>query len=131
MLNIYEYSSIPESLNSKSDSESESVCAPTLLASDNTLSYLSQYENKSNKDGYNKSGSNKGRETFRKEHCRKGHLVSKDQKVRIDMAQHVYPEVSFVNEKCNICDSTCDFTVSDKIISTGIKEGFAPISCRG
>jgi len=122
MLNMYEYSSIPDSITAKS----ESVCAPTLLASDNKLSYLSQYENILP----NKDGSNKGREIFRKEHCKKGHLVSKDQNVRTDMAEHVFPEVSFVNEKCNICDSTCEFNVSDTIISTGVKEGFAPISCR-
>ena len=127
MLNMYEYPIIPDSLTEKS----ESLCASTILASDNTLSYLSQYENISpNKVGCNKSGSNIGIDSFRKEHCKKGHLISKDQKVRIDMAEHVFPEVSFVNEKCNICDSTCDFTVSETMISTRAKEGFAPISCR-
>lgn len=128
MISTYESPSIPDTLSIGS----EEITAPTLLSSETTQSYLSQYENISpNKNGEKTSDKNlSGRDSFRKEHCRKGHLVSKEQKVPIDMAEHVYPEVSFVNEKCNICDSTCDFTVSETLISTGVKEGFAAISCR-
>jgi hypothetical protein len=129
MINIYEYQSISDSIIENA----EVVTSPTLLVSENKLSYLSQYENIPTTSGSRSHTINSGdheKKSFRKEHCRKGHLVSKEQKVPIDMAQHVYPEVSFVNEKCNICDSTCDFTVSETIISTGVKEGFAPISCR-
>ena len=133
MMNMYELSNDYSSMQDSIAEKSEDIEAPTLLKSESSLSYLSQYENTSivknivdNNNNINKNRTN----NFRKEHCRKGHLVSKDQKVPLDMAQHVYPEVSFVSDKCNICDSTCDFTVSERVISTGVKEGFAPISCR-
>ena len=96
-----------------------------LLATDNTLSYLSQYERPTTCKG----GSN-NKMSFRKEHCKKGHLTVKDQIVRTEMTEHIYPEVSFVSDRCNICDSTCDFKVTNSMITTSSKEGFAPISCR-
>ena len=123
MINMYEYQNISDKITENT----EVVTSPTLLVSDNALSYVSQYENNTTTSGSEDRSRNT---SFRKKHCRKGHLVSKEQKVPIDMAQHVYPEVSFVNEKCNICDSTCDFTISETIISNCVKEGFAPISCR-
>jgi len=105
---------------------SQLVDSNTLLVTDTKLSYVNQYEN-SNKLI---SSTEESKSNFRKDRCRKGHLVVKEQKVHIDMTQHVYPEVSFINDKCNICDSTCDFTVSENIIKMSSKEGFAPISCR-
>jgi len=46
------------------------------------------------------------------------------------MTTLVYPEVSYVNDKCNICDPMCDFSVAIDMIDTGSKEGFACKSCR-
>ena len=65
---------------------------------------------------------------FRQKHCEKGHLVNKGQKVRIDMAEHVYPEVSFDNDKCNICDSKCDFNIIENKLN--ISQRLAPKSGR-
>lgn len=118
MLNMYEYSDKKTPIGI----DIEDI-KPT---AENCLSYLTQYERQSPNI---KSYENK-KASFRNEHCKKGHLVSKQQNIRTDMTEHVFPEVSYVNDKCNICDSTCDFTVSDRIISTGVKEGFAPVSCR-
>lgn len=114
MLNIYE-----------SEMTYQTVSAPTLLATDKTLSYLSQYEKPMiiNTDCGSK-------ETFRKEYCKKGHLVKKGQNVPIDMTRLVYPEVTYVNDNCNICDSTCDFSVATNMIDTGSTEGFTCKSCR-
>jgi len=98
----------------------------TLLVTDNTLSYVNQYENSTKLI----SATEESKSNFRKDRCRKGHLVVKEQKIPIDMTEHIYQEVSFINDKCNICDSTCDFTVSENMINMSSKEGFAPISCR-
>lgn len=123
MINTYDY----ESISDNSLEDAEDINAPTLLTTDESQCYLSQYENTTiNKNNFSK----KRTKNFRKQHCKKGHLVNKCQNVPIDMTEHVYPEVSFINDKCNICDSTCNFTVSETIISTDKKEGFAPISCR-
>lgn len=121
MINMYEYSNIPTVLEQTSVDSTV-----TALSTDDLLSYVSQYERQmpSIESCENKKLS------FRQEHCKKGHLVSKNQNVNIDMTQHVFPEVSYVSDKCNICDSTCDFAVADTIISTGVKEGFAAVSCR-
>lgn len=126
MLDRYEYPTVP----TQPDTDTVSVTVPIedtgLLATDNTLSYLSQYERPKTCKG----GSNNNKMTFRKEHCKKGHLTVKDQIVRTEMTEHIYPEVSFVSDRCNICDSTCDFKVTNSMITTSSKEGFAPISCR-
>jgi len=118
MLNMYEHSDMPSPIELPIED-----IKPT---TENSLSYLSQYERHTPTMN---SCENK-KTSFRREHCKKGHLVSKQQNIRTDMTEHVFPEVSYVSDKCNICDSTCDFTVSDRIISTGITEGFAPVSCR-
>jgi len=112
MLNIYDSSPL--------DMISQTVSTPTVLATDKSLSYLSQYERPTitNTDNGSKI-------PFRKEYCKKGHLVKKGQNIPIDMTTLVYPEVSYVNEKCNICDPTCDFSVTTSMINTGSKEGFA------
>jgi len=127
MINRYEYSDIntPNRLNSI-EKNMEDIKTPTLLATNNSMSYLSQYERQI---PILKISEDK-KESFRREHCKKGHLTVKNQNIPIDMTKHIYPEVSYVSDKCNICDSTCDFNVSDTIISTGVKEGFASVSCR-
>ena len=118
MLNMYEQTNIPTPI----EINIQDIKLPT----EDSLSYLSQYERET--PTINSCENKKA--SFRKEHCKKGHLVSKQQNIRTDMTEHVFPEVSYVSDKCNICNSTCDFTVSERIISTGVKEGFAQVSCR-
>jgi hypothetical protein len=56
-------------------------------------------------------------DNFRKEHCKKGHLINKGQIVKPEMAEHVYPIIQENNfKKCNICDTSCDFQINDKRI---------------
>ena len=64
---------------------------------------------------------------FRQKHCEKGHLVNKGQKVKIDMSEHVFPELS-LKDKCNICDKYCDFNIIEKQLN--ISEELAPKSGR-
>jgi len=123
MLSLYE-----DELQKQYDStiQSEPVNESTLLVSNTALSYVNQYENSTKVI----PSSDETKSRFRNNRCRRGHLVIKGQKIPIDMTNHVYPEVSFINDKCNICDSTCDFTVSNNIINTSKMEGFASISGR-
>ena len=79
-----------------------------------TTSYVDQYE-------LPKITSETIKNEFRQQHCEKGHLVNKGQKIKIDMTQHVYPEVSFNDHKCNICDSKCDFNIIENQIGTSEK----------
>ena len=101
----------------KSEKNSEKTCEK---------SYVSQYE----EPNLSNHSSESVKTEFRKSYCQKGHLVNKGQKVRIDMAEHVYPEINFPNEKCNICDPTCNFSVIEKQINTSASEEFIPKSCR-
>lgn len=84
------------------------------------ISYIDQYE-------LPKINTESAKE-FRQQHCEKGHLVNKGQKVKIDVAEHVYPEITFQNGKCNICDPVCDYSVIEKQIE--ITEKFRPKSGR-
>ena len=56
-------------------------------------------------------------DNFRKEHCKKGHVINKGQIVKPEMVQHVYPTIpQYDFKKCNICDPSCDFQIMDKRI---------------
>jgi len=74
-----------------------------------SISYLDQYE-------LPKITSQTIKNEFRQQYCEKGHLVNKGQKIKIDMAEHIHPEISFNDNKCNICDSKCDFNIIEKQI---------------
>jgi hypothetical protein len=53
---------------------------------------------------------------FRKSYCENGHLKYKGQTVKPDVAQHVFPEIAWNAERCNICDPTCDFSIIESRI---------------
>jgi hypothetical protein len=55
-------------------------------------------------------------DNFINENCHKGILKYKNQIVKSDMAQHVFPELNYLDEICNPCDNTCKFTILDKKI---------------
>jgi len=86
-----------------------------------SVSYTDQYE-------LPKVNSEIVKKEFRQQHCEKGHLVNKGQKIKIDIADHVYPEISFHQEKCNICDSNCRFNIVEKQID--VTEKIRPKSGR-
>jgi hypothetical protein len=98
----------------------DTVTTHTALKPLEPVSYTDQYE-------LPKINTESAKE-FRQQHCEKGHLVNKGQKVKIDIADHVYPEIMFENEKCNICDPTCSFSVIEKQIE--VTEKIRPISGR-
>jgi hypothetical protein len=87
---------------------------------DNTVTHnaVKQLEPTSYNDQYELPKVNiESAKEFRQEHCEKGHLVNKGQKIKTDIVEHVYPEISFHDEKCNICDSKCDFNIVEKQIN--------------
>ena len=57
---------------------------------------------------------------FRKNYCKKGHLILKGQHVSNENSEHIFPEIKQTNDfqKCNLCDNTCDFSFVNKKIDT-------------
>jgi hypothetical protein len=49
--------------------------------------------------------------TFRQQNCNKGLLKYKNMAVNNEMASHVFPEVTFKEEHCNVCNPTCKFSI--------------------
>lgn len=49
--------------------------------------------------------------TFREQNCKKGILKYKNMSVNNEMASHVFPEVTFKDEHCNVCNPTCKFSI--------------------
>lgn len=55
---------------------------------------------------------------FRKEHCNKGVLKHKNMNVRNEIAEHIYPELQFKNDYCNVCSPTCNFSIIESKLKT-------------
>ena len=130
MLNQYEYI---ENFEANIELEKSKNISPKELnpSNDHTLSYVSQYEdpklyNTSSESTKNESAKNE----FRKIHCEKGHLVNKGQYVRADIAEHIFPETEFHDEKCNICDPTCNFSIIEKQLNALLSDDFVSKSGR-
>jgi hypothetical protein len=50
-------------------------------------------------------------QSFRNENCKNNQLMHKGMKVKPEMVRHVFPEVKVNDDSCNICDSTCSFSI--------------------
>jgi len=55
---------------------------------------------------------------FRREHCKNGKLKHKDMNVKSEMAQHIYPELKFNKDYCNVCSPTCQFSIIESKLKT-------------
>ena len=55
---------------------------------------------------------------FRKENCKGTDLMFKDMKVKPDMIGHIFPNVEFKDGECNVCDSTCKFSIIENRLKT-------------
>lgn len=55
---------------------------------------------------------------FRKQYCKKGHLINKGQAINNENSEHIFTEIKQPDEyhKCNLCDNTCDFSFINKKI---------------
>jgi hypothetical protein len=55
---------------------------------------------------------------FRKENCKGADLMYKDMKVKQDMIGHIFPNVEFKDGECNVCESTCKFSIIENRLKT-------------
>ena len=59
-------------------------------------------------EGYSVDEINK---EFRDQNCNKGVLKYKNMQVRDELASHIYPEIKFTDEYCNVCRPSCKFSI--------------------
>ena len=55
---------------------------------------------------------------FREQNCDGEQLKYKDMNVKNEMIQHVFPEVEFEQEDCNVCKDTCEFSIIEERLKT-------------
>jgi hypothetical protein len=49
--------------------------------------------------------------SFREQNCKDGVLKYKNMTVNNDMASHIFPEIRFKDDYCNVCNSSCKFSI--------------------
>lgn len=54
---------------------------------------------------------NSTQNSFREQNCKNGLLKHKNMTINNEMISHVYPEVKFKDEFCNVCNPTCKFSI--------------------
>lgn len=54
------------------------------------------------------------KDQFRQDNCKNGQLMHKGLPVKTDMADMVFNELEFLNERCNPCDKTCNFSIIEQ-----------------
>ena len=59
-------------------------------------------------------GFNDAKQSFREQNCKNGELMHKNIPVKIEMANHVFPELEFKSKPCNPCSDTCDFSIIEE-----------------
>jgi hypothetical protein len=62
----------------------------------------------------NHEGFNNAKQLFREQNCKNGLLTHKNQPVKTEMAQHVFPELNFKGKSCDPCSQTCDFDILEE-----------------
>ena len=55
---------------------------------------------------------------FREQNCDGEQLKYKDMDVKNEMIQHVFPEVEFEQEDCDVCKDTCEFSIIEERLKT-------------
>lgn len=55
-----------------------------------------------------------------------GQLIYKDMSVKSEYAEHVFPELEFIDEPCNPCNDSCKFSIIESKLSTELS--MIPIS---
>lgn len=66
------------------------------------------------------------KQQFIKQFCEGDKLKYKNMNVKPDMMTHIFPQVSFISNKCNPCHNTCDFSIIESKLIT--EEQMKPIS---
>jgi hypothetical protein len=54
------------------------------------------------------------RSQFESQYCKNGKLQYKNSDVKTEIASHVFPEIEFKNDKCNPCNTECDYSIIEE-----------------
>jgi hypothetical protein len=66
------------------------------------------------------------KDQFIKQYCDGDVLKYKNMNVKLDMLQHIFPQVSFISNHCNPCDKSCEYSIIESKLAT--EEQMKPIS---
>jgi hypothetical protein len=81
------------------------------------LMILFVYYSKSYEPFYTSKQSNftQAEDAFKKNYCLDGKLIHKGSEVKTEMMSHIFPEISFEDNKiCNPCDNNCRFNIIEE-----------------
>ena len=78
------------------------------------VDYPSEYKDLSVYNHINIDHPNTLKDTFVKNNCRNGQLFHKEYLVKQEMTEFVYPNITFENETCNVCDPNCKFSIVEQ-----------------
>jgi len=51
---------------------------------------------------------------FKKQNCKNGVLIHKEHPLKLEMLEHIYPDINFKYERCNPCADTCEFSIIEE-----------------
>ena len=69
---------------------------------------------------------NKDVDDFRSTNCKNNELYKGDEKVSISQVANMFPNVKFSGDKCNPCDSNCQFSISTTTEQLTVEENIKP-----
>jgi hypothetical protein len=117
MLNIESFDTIEKE---EEDSEKDLEYVETKPAKSCDSCGVKDVETFENYDNNNQDfePNNEVQDEFRREHCKNGKLKHKDMNVKSEMAQHIYPELKFHKDYCNVCSPTCQFSIIESKLKT-------------
>lgn len=87
---------------------------------------FTEYKNDNSAIFENISNIDEAKMQFRKDFCENGVLKYKGVPVKLDMVQHIFPEIEFHNIKCNPCVKQCSFSIIEEKLK--VEEKMKPIS---
>lgn len=71
---------------------------------------------------------NKDVDDFRSTNCKNNELYKGDDKVSISQVAKMFPNVKFSGDKCNPCDTSCNFSISTTTEQLTVEEQLKPKS---
>ena len=66
-----------------------------------------------NQEEENHKQSNNYIDDFKNTHCNENTLTFKGMEVKSEMSEHVFPQIHYLNERCNPCSSNCKFSIRE------------------
>ena len=108
----YQSDSVENMLNINEEHVSKKDNPHSSKQIENIENYKESYKEHVNAIGF-------AQDEFRKENCKGNALKYKDMSVPTDMASHVFPELTFLDDfPCNPCNKSCNFSIIESKIDT-------------